>query len=72
LNIFESKPELIELTRKSVHSLSRRHQIQKMPFYFIVSKVIQSMSKVLKYHELSDEDRKLFKMWIEVLIDEIN
>lgn len=70
MNIFESKPELIELTRKVVGSISRRNQIKKMPFYLVLNRVISSMSKIIKYHELSQEDKKLFKLWIQTLVEE--
>ena len=70
MNIFESKPELIELTRKVVGSISRRNQIKKMPFYLVLNRVISSMSKIIKYHELSQEDKNLFKLWIQTLVEE--
>ena len=72
VNIFESKPELLELTRTIVRNLAKRNQIRKMQFQIVVNKVFGSMSKIVKYSELSENDRRVFKEWIRCLLDEID
>lgn len=72
MNLFESKPELLEITRKVVRHLLKNKQNKRMPFPIIVVKVIGYISKILNYDELSEQDKKLFKQWIRCLIDEID